>query len=62
MVVVHQVVATASSYDIKVVTARRPYLSRCHTGAVKLVVGILHLVSAEDGFQTTLIKRLIVRH
>ena len=48
MVVVHQVIATASSHDIKVVTTCWPNLTRCHTGAVKLVVGILHLISAEE--------------
>ena len=29
---------------------------------MELVVGIIHLVGSEDGFQTTLIKRLIVRY
>ena len=33
-----------------------------HTGAVKLVIRIVHLVTTEDGFQATLIEGFVVGH
>ena len=62
MMVVLQVISTAGGNDIKIVMSSRLALARCHTCTVKLIVGIIHLIDTEYGFQTTLIKSFVMCH
>ena len=62
MMVVLQVISAAGGNDVEIVMSSRPTFARCHTCTVKLIVGIIHLIDTKDGFQTTLIKCLIVSH
>ena len=39
-----------------------PDLARGDAGAVEVVVGIVHLIDTEDGFQAALVERLVMRH
>ena len=39
-----------------------PHFARCHASAVELIVGIVHLIDAEDSLQTTFIKSLVVSY
>ena len=55
-----QVIATAGGYDVKRMTTFVPDLARGDAGAVEVVVGIVHLIDMEHGFQTTLIESLVV--
>ena len=43
-------------------TALGPHFARCHASAVELIVGIVHLIDAEDSLQTTFIKSLVVSY
>lgn len=60
MVMVLQVVAATGSDDVEIMMAFRPNAARSDAGAIKLVIGIIHLIDAEDGFQATLIKGFVV--
>ena len=62
MVVILQIIAAAGSNDVEIMAALRPTLARCHTGAIEHVVGIVHLIDTEDGFQAALIEGLVVGH
>ena len=37
-------------------------LARSHTGAIELVIRIVHLITTEHSFQATLIERLVMSH
>ena len=39
-----------------------PHFARCHASAVELIVGIVHLIDAEDSLQATFIKSLVVSY
>ena len=60
MVMFLQVIAAASSDEVEVVMSSWPTLARGDAGAVELVVGIVHLIYTEYGFQTTLVKGFVV--
>ena len=62
MMVVLQVISAASGNDVEIVMSFRPAFARCHTGTVKLIVGIIHLIDTKYGFQTTLVKCLVMSH
>ena len=57
-----QVIAAAGGYDVKRMTTFGPDLARGDAGAVEVVVGIVHLIDTEDGFQAALVERLVMRH
>ena len=60
MMVVLQVISTSCGNDVEVVMSSRPTLAGGYAGTVKLIVGIVHLVDAEDSLQATLVKCLVV--
>ena len=62
MVVVLKVVATASCDEVEGVRAFGPHLSGARKSAIERVVGIVHLIAAEHGFQATFIEGFVVRH
>ena len=62
MVVVLKVVATASCDEIEGVRAFGPHLSGAREGAIERVVGVVHLIAAEYGFQATFVEGFVVRH
>ena len=37
-------------------------LARSHTGAIELVIRIIHLIATEHSFQATLVERLVMGH
>ena len=39
-----------------------PHFARCNASAVELIVGIVHLIDAEDSLQATFIKSLVVSY
>ena len=57
-----QVVAAARRDDVESVASFGPHLARRDARAVKIVVGVVHPIDTEDGFQAALVKRLVVRH
>ena len=57
-----QVIATAGYYNVKRMTTFGPDLARGDASAVEVVVGIVHLIDAEDGFQAALVERLVMCH
>ena len=61
MMVLFQMEATLGGNGLKLMVgqiAERP--TRRPKGAKELVVGIIHLITTEDGFQTALVERLVV--
>ena len=60
MMVIPQVVSTAGGDDVEIMMPFRPSLARGYAGAVEGIVGIVHLIDAEHGFQATLVERLVV--
>lgn len=62
MMMLCQVIAAASGYDVKRMTTFGPDLARGDASAVEIVVGIVHLIDAEDGFQAALVERLVMSH
>ena len=57
-----QVVAATGGDDVEIMMAARPDFARSDASAIKLVIGIIHLIDAEDGFQTTFIEGFVVCH
>ena len=62
MMMILQVISAAGGDNVEVMMSSRPTFARCHTGTVKLIVGIIHLIDTKDGFQTTLIECFIMCH
>ena len=62
VVMVLQVVAAAGSDDVEIVMAARPDFARSDAGAIELIIGIIHLINAEDGFQTVLVEGFVMSH
>ena len=62
MMMIFQVVSATGGDDVEVVMSSWPTLAGCYAGTVKLIVRIVHLIDAKDGFQTALVKRLVVCH
>ena len=62
VVVVGQIIAAAGGDHVEVVTTLGPDSARGDAGAVERIVGIVHLIDAEDGFQTAFVKSLVVGH
>ena len=62
MVVVLKVVATAGCDEIEGVRAFGPHLSGARKGAIERIVGVVHLIAAEHGFQATFVEGFVVRH
>ena len=62
MVVVLKVVATASCDEIEGVRAFGPHLSGAREGAIERIIGVVHLIAAEHGFQATFVEGFVVRH
>ena len=63
MVMVVQGIATGFSYSLKLVVGQiTEGAARGCKRIVELVVGIIHLIDTEYGFQTAFIKRLIMGH
>ena len=62
MMMILQVISAASGNDVKIVMSFRPAFARCHTGTVKLIVGIVHLIDTKDSFEAALIKCFVVSH
>ena len=63
MVMVEQVVAAVGSDGVQLVV--RQLFEQAlggHTGAIKNIVRVIHLVAAEDGFQAALVKGFVVRY
>ena len=60
MVVVLKVVTAALSYYVEVMMTARPYLAGFYEGAIEWIVGIVHLVHAEDGLEAGFVKCFIV--
>ena len=60
--VVLQVKAAAGGSDIEMVGLSGPAFARGDAGAMELVVGVVHLVDAEDGLQAVFVECLVVRH
>lgn len=60
---VFQTVSAGSGHGMQLVVGELRKYSACHAQSViKLIVGIVHLIDAEDGFQTALIERTVVCH
>jgi hypothetical protein len=64
MVVVDEMIAASLSYGMKLVVRQLlpKVFSRSTTGAIELIVGVIHLVAAHYGLQTTFIEGAVVRH
>lgn len=62
MVVVLKVVATASRDEVEGVRAFGPHLSGARKSAIERIIGVVHLIAAEHGFQATFVEGLVVRH
>ena len=48
MMVVLEVVTATLGDDVEVVMPARPYLARFYKSAIERIVGIVHLIHAED--------------
>ena len=62
MVVVLKVVATASRDEVEGVRAFGPHLSGAREGAIERIIGVVHLIAAEHGFQATFVEGFVVCH
>ena len=62
MMMVLQVISATGGNDVEVVMSPWPTLSRCYTGTVKLIVGIVHLIDSENGFEAALVESLVMCH
>ena len=64
IVVVDEVVATSRRHGMELMVGQQfpEMFARGATSAIKLIVGVIHLVAAHHGFQATLIERAVVRH
>ena len=62
MVVILKVVATASRDEVEGVRAFGPHLSGAREGAIERIIGVVHLIAAEHGFQATFVEGFVVRH
>ena len=60
MMVVFQVISAAGGDDVEVVMSSWPTLARCYAGAMELIVGIIHLIDTEYGFQTALVECFVM--
>ena len=60
MMMLFQVISAAGSYYIEFVRLSWPTFARCGASTVELIVGIVHLIDTEDGFQAALVKGLIM--
>ena len=60
---IFQTVSAGSGHGVQLVVGELRKYSACHAQSViKLIVGIVHLIDAEDSFQTALIERTVVCH
>ena len=59
---VYQAIAATFGDNIEGVTAFGPHPARGYAGTVERIVGIVHLIHSEDGFQTALVEGLVVGH
>jgi hypothetical protein len=64
MVVVDQIEAASRSHGVKLVVGQQfpEMFARGATGAIKLIVRVIHLVAAHHGFQATFVEGTVVRH
>ena len=63
IVVVEQVVTTISGHRLQLVVGQlleQP--PGRHAGTIEFIVGVIHLIAAEDGPQAALVKGLVVGH
>ena len=60
MMVVGKVISAAGSNNVEIMAATGPYLPRFYKCTKELVVGIVHLIYTENGFQATLVKGFVV--
>ena len=60
---VFQTVSAGCGHGVQLVVGELRKYSACHAqGVIKLIVGIVHLIDAEDGFQAVLIEGTVVCH
>lgn len=57
-----QVISASGGSRVEVVAESRPTPARCYASAVKLIVGVVHLIDAECGFKAALVECLVVRY
>ena len=63
MMMIGEVITTVFRYRMQLMVGQLwESLARSHTGAMELVIRIVHLIAAEHGFQATLIERFIMGH
>ena len=64
MVVVDQIEATGRRNGVKLVVGQQfpEMLTRGATGAIKLIVRVIHLVAAHHGLQATFVEGAVMRH
>ena len=61
MMMLFQTITTLGGHGLQLVVGQiAERLTRRPKGAKELVVGIIHLIASEDGFQTPLVERLVV--
>ena len=60
---IFQTVSAGSGHGVQLVVGELRKYSACYAqGVIKLIVGIVHLIDAEDSFQATLIEGTVVCH
>ena len=61
---VDEVETAGFSHGVKLVIGKQftEMLARGTTGAIKLIVRIIHLIAAHHGFQAAFVERAVVRH
>ena len=62
MMMMCQIITAARRYNVQIVMSLWPNLARTDERTEKRIIGIIHLIYPKDGFQTTLVKRLIMSH
>lgn len=60
MVMVLEIVATTLGNDVEIVVATGPYATGLLQRAVELVVRVIHLIAAENGFQAIFVEGFVV--
>ena len=55
--VVLQVVSAAGGNGVEVMAPSGPALARSDTGAMELIVGVVHLIDPEHDFRAVLVER-----
>ena len=55
-----KVVTATFGNDVKIMMTTRPYLAGFYEGAIERIVGVVHLIHAEDCLEACLIECLVV--